>query len=125
MSRLIPLMALLLLSGCVSPPTELRREPMARGRIFQDPSSGNAQARLEEEIEREIARQEIPALQIAIRGPEERLGLAFGTVDPERREPITPDDGFRVGSVTKLYTATIILSLVEEGRISLESTVEG
>src|SRR5918996_4582883 len=36
----------------------------------------------------------------------------------------TGDQRFRVGSVTKTFTATIVLELVEEGALRLDSTLE-
>ena len=41
-----------------------------------------------------------------------------GTTRPE------PDARFRVGSVTKTFTAAIVLQLVEEGRLDLDDTLE-
>ena len=34
------------------------------------------------------------------------------------------DQRFRIGSVTKTFTATIVLQLVEEGKLRLQSTLE-
>lgn len=43
-----------------------------------------------------------------------------GLADVEARTPITPDNVFRLGSITKQFTAVVILQLVQEGRISLD-----
>ena len=43
-----------------------------------------------------------------------------GMADVEARTPITPRTIFRLGSITKQFTASIILQLVQEGRISLD-----
>ena len=43
-----------------------------------------------------------------------------GLADVERRTPIAPDSVFRLGSITKQFTAAIILQLVDERRISLD-----
>src|SRR3954466_2251102 len=40
------------------------------------------------------------------------------------RGAIRPDDRFRVGSVTKTFTAAVVLQLAAEGRLSLEDTVD-
>src|ERR1044071_80579 len=44
----------------------------------------------------------------------------FGMANMEWNIPITPDTKFRLGSITKQFTATVILQLVEQGKIKLD-----
>lgn len=44
----------------------------------------------------------------------------FGMADVKNKVPITADTKFRIGSVTKQFTAAAILKLVEGGKISLQ-----
>ncbi|MFN8623306.1 MAG: serine hydrolase domain-containing protein [Chloroflexota bacterium] len=44
----------------------------------------------------------------------------FGMADPATGRPMTPDTLLRIASVTKTFTATAVLQLRDEGRISLE-----
>jgi D-alanyl-D-alanine carboxypeptidase len=46
---------------------------------------------------------------------------AFGYADVENGNKATPSTLYRIGSITKTYTATIIMLLVEENKISLET----
>lgn len=46
-----------------------------------------------------------------------------GLADVERRTPITPDSVFRLGSITKQFTAAAVLQLVQQKRISLDDPV--
>ena len=39
--------------------------------------------------------------------------------------PVTTDSVFQVGSITKIWTATMIMQLVDEGLLSLGTTVSG
>lgn len=39
----------------------------------------------------------------------------------ETEKPIDPETRFRIGSVSKIYTATIIMQLIEQGKLSLDS----
>lgn len=48
---------------------------------------------------------------------------ALGTRDLATGEAVRTDDRFRVGSITKTFTGTVILQLVQEGRISLDDPV--
>lgn len=47
-----------------------------------------------------------------------------GLRDVERRLPVTPDTGFRLASVSKLFTATAAAKLAEEGRLDLDAPVQ-
>ena len=46
---------------------------------------------------------------------------AFGPANIEWNIPNTPDTKFRLGSITKQFTATVILQLVEQGKIKLDA----
>src|SRR3989304_3043557 len=45
----------------------------------------------------------------------------FGLANMEWNVPNTPDTKFRIGSISKQFTATIIMQLVEEGKIKLDA----
>lgn len=49
---------------------------------------------------------------------------AVGVADLEDRRPIAAKDQYRIGSVTKMYTATLALQLVGDGLLTLDDTVE-
>jgi D-alanyl-D-alanine carboxypeptidase len=54
-------------------------------------------------------------------GPIGRYRTAFGVAAPG--VPMTLGDHFRIGSITKTFTATVILKLVEQRRINLNWTI--
>ncbi|MEU9862564.1 serine hydrolase domain-containing protein [Streptomyces sp. NPDC047971] len=56
-------------------------------------------------------------------GLTERFGAA-GVADRATGRPMTPDLRFRSGSVTKTFTATVVLQLVAERRVRLDDTVQ-
>lgn len=60
---------------------------------------------------------------IITRGGDTIYAAGRGLADVEARRPITPDTIFRLGSITKQFTAAVILQLVQEGRISLDDPV--
>jgi CubicO group peptidase (beta-lactamase class C family) len=47
----------------------------------------------------------------------------FGVRDVESGVPVTPDMLFHVGSVTKMFTAALLLELADEGKIDLDAPV--
>ena len=49
---------------------------------------------------------------------------AFGTANLELNVPAKPDMIFRIGSITKQFTAVSILQLVEQGRVSLNDSIQ-
>jgi CubicO group peptidase (beta-lactamase class C family) len=44
----------------------------------------------------------------------------FGYADPAAKRPATPDTRFAIGSLSKQFTAVSVLSLVQNGRLSLD-----
>ncbi|MEI6051046.1 MAG: serine hydrolase domain-containing protein, partial [Bacteroidota bacterium] len=44
----------------------------------------------------------------------------FGYADIEKKIPVTPDTKFKIGSISKQFTAAAILKLQEEGKIKTE-----
>ena len=48
---------------------------------------------------------------------------AYGLADVARRVPMTPDMQLRLGSITKQFTSTAILMLVDEGKIKLDDDI--
>lgn len=49
---------------------------------------------------------------------------AFGRANLELNVPAKPDMIFRIGSITKQFTAVSILQLVEQGSISLNDSIQ-
>lgn len=49
---------------------------------------------------------------------------AFGMANLEMNVPLTPDMKFRIGSITKQFTAICILKLVEQGKIALNDDIK-
>jgi CubicO group peptidase (beta-lactamase class C family) len=47
----------------------------------------------------------------------------YGYMDVEKKTPVTPDTMFRPGSISKLFTWTAVMQLVEQGKLSLDADV--
>ena len=43
-----------------------------------------------------------------------------GLANVETKTPITPDTVFRIGSITKQFSAVVLLQLIHEGKLSLD-----
>ena len=80
--------------------------------------------RLQAILDQDLNKLKIPGMQAYIRTADGKTWSgASGTTDLRRVNALLPDNIFRVGSVTKTFTAVIILKLVEEGHLSLDDTL--
>jgi D-alanyl-D-alanine carboxypeptidase len=77
--------------------------------------------RLQGILDQDLNRLKIPGMQAYVRTADGKTWSgASGTTDLGRKRVFQPDDILRVGSVTKTFTAVVILKLVEEGALNLE-----
>jgi CubicO group peptidase (beta-lactamase class C family) len=60
---------------------------------------------------------------VVVSGDRRLLKAGYGFADRSRRIPVTPETLFPLASVTKLFTATAVMQLVEQGRIDLDAPV--
>lgn len=73
-----------------------------------------------------MQKYEIPGLSIAIaKDGEFILAKGYGYADKGKSLPVTPVHQFRIASLSKPVTATAIMTLVEQGRLSLDDKVFG
>ncbi|MBB4633601.1 serine hydrolase domain-containing protein [Sphingosinicella soli] len=71
-----------------------------------------------------VAAGESPGLQVAVyKDGASVLVKSYGSADLELNVPVTNDSIFRIGSVTKQFTAVALLKLQEEGKLSLDDTL--
>jgi len=49
--------------------------------------------------------------------------IGYGQISATEKKPLTAANRFRIGSITKTFTATIILQLVDEGKLKLTDTL--
>src|SRR5689334_2109386 len=79
---------------------------------------------IDDYLNTEIAAKHIPGLSLAVvrDGKVEKLS-AYGLANIELSVPASPQTVFQIQSVTKTFTATAILMLVEEGKLALEDPV--
>lgn len=95
----------------------------------QEPDYSSVQVATTSDLERELdaLRQqlEIPGLSAAIADGDRIVwARGFGSADLDRHVPVDPErTTFHLASVTKPFTATVVLQLVEEGRVDLDAPV--
>lgn len=72
----------------------------------------------------ELAQTRTPGAAVAVvQGDRVIYAKGFGLANVENEAPVTPDMLFRLGSTTKMFTATALVMLAEQGKIDLNEPV--
>lgn len=80
---------------------------------------------LEAQLDAERVDRAIPGLSIAIVHDQDIVwAKGFGYADIEAEIPADPQTVYRVGSITKLFTATMLMQLRDAGKLCLDEPVE-
>ena len=68
---------------------------------------------------------QIPGLVISVvKGGDILLKKGYGLADLETKRPMSPDKTIvRIGSIGKVFTATAVMQLVEQGKLGLDDDV--
>ena len=75
-------------------------------------------------IKSEMQRQQIPGISLAvIRNGKIAFLKSYGFSNLEHRIPVKPETVFQSGSMGKQFTASAVMLLVEEGRLSLDDKI--
>ena len=83
-----------------------------------------ALAGYDELVAKSIADFQVPGLAVAIvKGGEVVYAKGFGYRDVEKKLPVTADTLFAIGSTTKAFTAFILGTLVDEGKLDWDEPV--
>ena len=64
-----------------------------------------------------------PGAIVGVRTPKGTWIKAYGDSDPTKKQAMTADMHVRIGSVTKPFTGTLIMQLVEQGKVSLDDPI--
>ncbi|MCC6929325.1 MAG: serine hydrolase [Gemmatimonadaceae bacterium] len=72
-----------------------------------------------------VSEHRTPGVSIAIvRNGRTILAKGYGYADLENDVPATPETVYRIGSVTKQFTSAAIMRLVEQGKLTLDDTLQ-
>jgi D-alanyl-D-alanine carboxypeptidase len=120
MRVLLPLLATVMLAACTGSDGTGSSSPgpfPASERGVGD----SLASRLQEALDDSLARTDIPGAQAAVILPDGRAwsgGSGLSDVDSER--PVTPHTQFAIGSITKTFTAALVLRIAEDGLLSID-----
>ncbi len=80
---------------------------------------------LQQLVGKEQADKRLPSVAAAVvRDGEVIWETAVGTADVDAGREATPDTQYRVGSITKTFTATAVMQLRDDGKLELDDTID-
>jgi CubicO group peptidase (beta-lactamase class C family) len=88
------------------------------------PAAAAVRARVDSLARAYVAEHGSPGVSIQlVRGSDTLVSAGYGLADVEQRVPATAATVYRIGSVTKQFTAAAVMRLVEQGKVSLEDSI--
>src|SRR5512136_1519669 len=106
-----------MLSGCSTMPK--RPENASRG------DYGYTKEYISWLIKKEMNKNNITGLSIALVDDQKVVWAeGFGFADETNKAPATPETIYRAGSISKLFTATAAMQLVEQGRLDIDKPLQ-
>jgi D-alanyl-D-alanine carboxypeptidase len=74
-------------------------------------------------VEAKMTELGVPGAIVFVDAPVCHWTATLGTGDVTKRRPMHLDDHVRIGSITKTFTGTVVLQLVDEGKIGLDDAI--
>lgn len=82
-----------------------------------------SQAELAAIVQAELERWDVPGLALGVLHEGRSEAWGFGVASLETRQPVTAQTLFQIGSISKLFAATLAMQLVESGAVDLDKPV--
>lgn len=108
-------------SACVPNPKAVVARKPAKASMGQLPA--NLAAPLNTAAAAAFATTDAPGAVVAVRSPKGTWIHAYGVANLATKAPMTTDVYHRIGSVTKTFTATLVMQLVAEHKLSLSDPI--
>src|SRR5215211_5758573 len=80
--------------------------------------------KIAKKIVSEMKRLQVPGVAIGIWHEGKEYAEGFGITSVEHPLPVTADTLFQTGSISKTFTSTMIMKLVEDGKVNLDAPVK-
>ena len=102
----------------------LAQSPTVTGRPAGDPDVQGAQRLFSAWLEGQILHRHLPGIAVGVVSDQELVwATGFGFADTAKKVPMTPQTKFRMASHSKLFTATAVMQLREQGKVRLDDPV--
>ncbi|MFI6093541.1 serine hydrolase domain-containing protein [Streptomyces sp. NPDC051218] len=82
-------------------------------------------AKIDKAVRGTMRETQVPGAIVSLSAPGKGSYVkAFGVADKQTGAPMTPNLNMRIGSVTKTFTVTALLRLVDQGNLGLDDTID-
>jgi D-alanyl-D-alanine carboxypeptidase len=92
-------------------------------RSMSEQFDSGLEVRLDKAIEDTIGAASLPGAIVGVWGPDGEYVRAFGVADKATHASMETDFYHRIGSLTKTFTVTGVLQLVDEGKVGLDDPI--
>ncbi len=75
-------------------------------------------------INKDMKRLQVPGVAIGVWHKGKEYTAGFGVTSVENPLKVTPDTLFQIGSISKTFTATLLMQLAEQGKVELDASVK-
>src|SRR5215217_4510189 len=83
-----------------------------------------SKADLDAALKKSFKESDAPGVVAAVQTPDYTWVQAMGVANRASGKPMTPEAHHRIGSVTKTFTATLLLKAADDGLLSLDDTID-
>lgn len=96
-----------------------------RAKIAEDPDVLGAERLFSAWLDGQMLYRDLPGVVVGVVSDQDLVWVKpFGYADVKAKKPMTADTKFRMASHSKLFTATAIMQLREQGKVRLDDPVE-
>ncbi|MDQ1308108.1 MAG: D-alanyl-D-alanine carboxypeptidase [Actinomycetota bacterium] len=109
--------------GCVPNPEQVAAKP-ASPTAMTSPLPAELVGKLDAAARKAATQIAASGVIVGVRAPTGSWTAAYGQADPSTNAPMAVGMHTRIGSITKTFTGTLILQLAQQGRLTLDDTID-
>jgi CubicO group peptidase (beta-lactamase class C family) len=123
--RLSLVVLYLMVAGCGGPPASVTQSPPATESPLQSPTLGPADpaSKIDKTLNFLTERESFTGAVLVAQNGEVLLSQGYGLADRDKNLPNTPQTKYRLGSITKQFTAMAILLLQAQNKLQVQDPV--
>src|SRR5260221_10033757 len=96
---------------------------MGMGAIMSAGSTRDRVEGIEACVREQMRSWRVPGVAIGVLQDGQTLTRGYGVASIETEAPVRPDTLFQIGSISKVFTAMLVMRLVEAGQLDLDTPI--